>query len=200
MQKIAMFGGTFNPIHNGHIHMALEFAHKLELDKVIIIPANIPPHKSFTNAASARDRLAMCEIAVSGHPLLQVSDIEIKREGPSYTVDTLRILAVLYPDALLHLITGADMFLTIQNWRRAEEIFRLAVICAAPREKNDISVLQKHANGLKLRHVRCEVVNMPLVPVSSTQIRNHVKAGMCVQNLVPDGVAQYIVQHNLYRE
>lgn len=199
MRKLAMLGGTFNPIHNGHIQMALAFAEKLQLNRVLVVPTRIPPHKQVRDSTTAEDRLAMCRIAVEGNPVLEASDIELGREGPSYTVDTLRQLHEYYPEAKLYLITGADMFLTIQDWKNADEIFRLATICAAPREKNNFSVLQNHADRLKWKYLQAELLDIPLMPISSTEIRRRIQLGKSIEGLVPEGVARYIEQHHLYQ-
>lgn len=200
MRKLAMFGGTFNPVHSGHVRMALDFARQLELDKVYLIPTNIPPHKAYREEVSGQDRLEMCRLAAEGYPELAVSAIELEREGPSYTVDTLRELHRRAPDAEWYLITGADMFLTLLEWKEPDELFRLATICAVPREKSDISILQTHANELKCRKARTRLLDLPRMSVSSTQIREILKKGGSITGLVPRPVEQYILQHNLYRE
>ena len=151
-QRIGILGGTFNPIHNAHLKMALDFSETLHFDKVLIIPTRIPPHKRAADMASTEDRLEMCRLAARSSPVFQVSDLEIRRPGPSYTSDTLEFLSGENPEARFYFLTGADMFLTIQDWRRPEKIFELATICAAPREKSDIFILQNHANRLKLQY------------------------------------------------
>lgn len=200
MRRLAMFGGTFNPIHNGHVRMALDFAGQLALDRVLLIPTNIPPHKAYREEVTGQDRLAMCRLAAEGHPELEVCGLELEREGPSYTVDTLRALHRREPDAEWYLITGADMFLTLLDWKEPDEIFRLATVCAVPREKSDIFVLQTHANALKCRKASTRLLDLPRMPVSSTQIRERLRAGESITGLVPRPVEQYILQHNLYRE
>lgn len=200
-QRIGILGGSFNPIHNAHLKMARDFAEKLGFDKVLIIPTRIPPHKEAGEMASAEHRLAMCRLAAQSSPLFQVSDMEIKRPGPSYTADTLEILKKENPDARFYFLTGADMFLTIQDWRRPEKIFELATICAAPREKSDIFILQNHANRLKLQYgslFQYQILDIPLMPVSSTGIRGMVHLGKSIDLFVPRQVAGYIREQHLY--
>ncbi len=201
-QRIGILGGTFNPIHNAHLKMAWDFAEKLGFDKVLIIPTRIPPHKEAADMASWEHRLAMCRLAAESSPLFQVSDMEIKRPGPSYTSDTLEILKKEQPAARFYFLTGADMFLTIQDWRRPEKIFELAVICAAPREKSDIFILQNHANRLKLQYgslFQYQILDIPLMPVSSTGIRGMVRMGKSIDLFVPKQVAGYIREQRLYQ-
>ena len=200
MRKIGVFGGTFNPIHNGHINMALGFTQALGLDKVLLIPANIPPHKVYEDKTPAKARLEMCRIAAKQCPLFEASDIELRRKGKSYTVDTLRELTLLYPGSALYLITGADMFLTVQDWKDADEIFALATICAAPRDAFHFSILQNHADGLKWEKARARILDIPLTNISSTAIRDMVKKGEDISSLVPPGVDGYILAHHLYKE
>ena len=146
--KIAMFGGSFNPIHNGHIMLANAFQKELSLDKVLIIPTYIPPHKQRDYSVSPQQKLEMCRLAVKDMPFAEVSDIEIKRQGASYTYMTLQELRKIYPHDELYLITGADMFMTIHQWKNPEIIFALATICGVPRNDDDISDLEKQAEFL----------------------------------------------------
>lgn len=199
MKKIAMFGGTFNPIHNGHIKLALYAAAQLELDKVLLIPTNIPPHKRYEEETTPRQRWEMCVLAAEEYQKLQVSDLEIRRQGPSYTVDTLRQLRARIPDAQLYLITGADMFLTIQDWKNAQEIFRLAVVCGVPREKEGLQALQRQADFLKNQYsAQTALLDFPLIEISSTQIRHRLKTGRSIEEWVPKNVERYIRRHGLY--
>ena len=142
----------------------------------------------------------MCRIAAQTNPKFLASDIELRRKGKSYTVDTLKELHKLYPQCEWYLITGADMFLTVQDWKEADTIFQLATICAAPRDSSDFFVLQKHANGLKWKKAQFKLLDIPLTNVSSTIIRDKVRRGEDISSLVPAGVAEYIFAHHLYKE
>ena len=129
-KRVAVFGGTFDPIHEGHVQLALQFARRLKLDEVLLVPTFVPPHKLKADMAAAEDRLAMCRLVAAAHPKLKVSDMEITRGGASFTVDTLETLEGQYPGTEWYLITGADMFLTLGTWWRFEDIAELAVLCA----------------------------------------------------------------------
>ncbi len=199
-QHIGILGGSFNPIHCGHMALADGFIRRLQLDRLYLIPAAVPPHKSGQHLAAAEHRLQMCRLAAADNPVLQVSDMEIRRQGASYTVDTLEELRRLHPDARLYLMVGADMFLTLPGWHRFSDIARLAVLCAAPREDVGMERLQQQAELLKQQYgAVCLLADIPLTPVSSTEIRNRVKAGQSIAGLVPPAVATYIAQKGLYR-
>ena len=130
--KTGIYGGTFNPIHNGHLHIVEEFRRGLGLDRVLLIPTRVPPHKAAPDLASAGERFAMCRLAAQGKPWLELSDIEMRREGKSYTAETLEELSVLYPQDQFYLLMGEDMFLTLGRWYRPETIFSLASVCTTP--------------------------------------------------------------------
>lgn len=198
-QHIGIFGGSFNPIHCGHMALANGFARQLSLDILYLIPAAVPPHKSGAELAAAEHRLKMCKLAAADNPVLQVSDMEIHRQGASYTVDTLEDLRRRHPHAHLYLMVGADMFLTLPSWHRFSDIAKLATICAAPREHVGIQRLQQEAEALQQYGVASLLIDIPLTPVSSTDIRERVKAGRSIEGLVPLAVAAYIAEKGLYR-
>ena len=150
-KRVAVFGGTFDPIHEGHVQLALQFARRLKLDEVLLVPTFVPPHKLKADMAAAEDRLAMCRLVAAAHPKLKVSDMEITRGGASFTVDTLETLEGQYPGTEWYLITGADMFLTLGTWWRFEDIAELAVLCAAPR--GAVTFAQLRAYALSLIHI-----------------------------------------------
>lgn len=197
-RKIALFGGTFDPIHNGHIQLALEFARRLRLSKVLLMPTFVPPHKLKPEMAGAADRLQMCRLAAAPYPELEVSDLEIGRGGASFTVDTLETLHGQYPDAQLYLITGADMFLTLGTWWRAEDIFSMAVLCAAPRDAATLPQMRAYAEELDQLGARCILEDIPLSPLSSTLVRERAAQGKSLAGMVPEPVANYIRAHRLY--
>lgn len=198
MRKIAVFGGTFNPIHNGHIHIAKRFAEILHADRVLFIPTNVPPHKKAVDLAPAEDRLAMCRLAVENESLFQVCDMEIRRGGPSYTSVTLRQIQTNCPGSQLFLITGEDMFVTLEQWYDAETIFRLATVCAAPRSGEGMAALLRYAEKIGRKGAKTRIENIEYLPVSSTQVRETIKAGGSIASLVPVAVEHYIREHHLY--
>ncbi len=200
MKKMGLFGGTFDPIHQGHIDMALMLAQALSLDGVVLMPTFVPPHKIKEQMAPAEDRLAMCRLAAKQHPLLQVSDMELRRGGASFTVDTLEELHRLYPDTQWYLFTGADMFCTLRTWHRFEDIARLATLCTIPREGTDTAALLTYADTLKADGIDCYVGDRPVAPVSSTAVRHRAAVGESLDGLVPGEVAAYIREHGLYKQ
>ena len=197
MEKLAICGGTFNPIHNGHLHIAKGFCERLGFDRLLLMPASVPPHKLAPHLASAQHRLAMCQLAAESAGF-EASDLELRRSGPSYTVDTLQELHGIYPNAELYLIMGADMFLTLEQWYDFATIFQLAKLCVAPRDDQNKQALLRHAKHLKNLGAKSFVEDLPLLPVSSTMIRDRRKQGLSIQGLVPEPVNEYILTHDLY--
>lgn len=190
--KIGVFGGTFNPPHNGHVRLAKAAADELKLDKLLVIPSCIPPHKIAAKLADGQERLEMCRLAFGGDPRLEVSPMELERGSRSYTVETLRELKALYPDSELYFIVGSDMLESFDKWYLWQEILSLSVLCAASREEGyspDLSRFGKLAERIK-------IITLDLLEVSSTQIRN--SAGEVSSELLDPKVAAYIREHGLY--
>ena len=196
--RIGAFGGTFNPIHLAHIHAANECMRHLALDKMLIIPTSAPPHKEAPELAWAHHRLAMCRLAIADEPGFAVCDYETERGGISYTCDTLRYLRGEHPGSDICLIMGADMFMTIQNWREPEEIFRLALLCACTREEGEYRKMLGHKTVLEAMGARCEIVGMKPLPMSSTEIRRRIKEGADISGYLHPRVWGYILEHGLY--
>ncbi|MCL2056816.1 MAG: nicotinate (nicotinamide) nucleotide adenylyltransferase [Oscillospiraceae bacterium] len=196
--KLGILGGTFNPIHNSHLYLAREFARRLELDKVLLVPVYTPPHKDSAELAPPSDRLNMCRLAAEGCDLLDVSDWEISRQEKSYTYLTLGHLRREYPGAGLYLLMGADMFLTVQSWRCPESIFGDAVLCAAAREHEQYSKLTAHREVLENLGARSTVLEIPPKPLSSTAVRSAAAQNKSLSEMVPYTVEQYIRLHGLY--
>ena len=198
-EKVAMYGGSFNPIHNGHTQLVRYFIDELDLDRIFIIPDGTPPHKSNTAMVSALHRYNMCRLATEYMDKTEVSDIEIRREGKSYTVDTLRVLQEMFPKARLFLIMGEDMFLSLHTWKDYREIFRLAIICALPREHNNISPIMNYAKAHENEGLQFIVSDKKVAEISSTEIRNCVREGIPIKDKVNKRVAEYITKNSLYR-
>ncbi len=196
--RIALFGGTFDPIHNGHLQLARELARLLSLDRVILMPTFLPPHKLKGEMAPAVDRLAMCRLACAPYPELMVSDWEINRRGASFTVLTLEELRRQYPQSELFLLTGADMFLTLATWHRFADIAELATLCAVPRDEADAAALRAYADKLQQQGARCIVADLTLPPWSSTAVRERLQNGETLTDELPPAVAEYIAAHGLY--
>lgn len=198
--RIALLGGTFDPIHNGHLELARAFARRLDLDKVVLMPTAVPPHKLKTSMAPPDKRLDMCRLAAGNDPLFEVSDLEISRGGASFTVDTLESLTAARPGTEWYLITGADMFLTLGSWWRFSDIARMATLCAAPRDTADAARLRDYAEELERKGARCVVAEIPLMPVSSTVIRERIASGKPAGDWLPPAVAGYIAREGLYKD
>ncbi|MBQ9461474.1 MAG: nicotinate (nicotinamide) nucleotide adenylyltransferase [Clostridia bacterium] len=196
--RTAIFGGSFDPVHQGHVDLSQVFVKKLELDRVIIIPAFVSPFKMSKGSAPGEYRLEMCRLAFEDFPNTEVSDIELRREGASYTCDTLTYISQIYPEDKLFLVTGADAFLTIQSWRSPEVIFSKAAICTIPRNDDDIAKLTSHAEYLRTLGAETELLNVSVARVSSTEIRERVRKGLSINGMVPERVEQYILRKGLY--
>lgn len=200
MAKIGIFGGTFNPIHNGHIHLARGYSKTLGLDQVLFIPTCIPPHKEADDLLPAVSRLDMCELATRDQANMLVSDLEVRRGGKSYTVDTIRELARLYPGDRLYFLMGADMFLTIEEWNGFDEIARKAALCTASRHEGELPSLKQHGRMLQQKYgACCHIEAIPVLDISSTQVRDALADGGDIHELVPDAVREYIYKNGLYR-
>ena len=198
--KLAMFGGSFDPIHNGHVQLAEAFTEKLGIDRTLIVPTFIPPHKQKKTTVTPQQRLDMCRLAFSDRDDVEVSDIEIKRQGASYTYLTLLSLKEMYKGCELYLITGADMFMTIHQWKHPEIIFESAVICGVPRNDDDISDLKKQQEYLSELGAKSEILDAGIMTVSSTEIREKISRGESISALVPGAVEVYIRENKLYME
>ena len=197
---IAILGGTFNPIHNGHLRLAKAAAATLRADRVLLIPDSTPPHKSGAALAPAADRLAMCELAAAGDPLLQVSDMEIRRGGRSYTIDTLTELHQANPRDELWFACGTDMFVTLPRWYRYREILPLAGFCVYRRAGDAAADVDAIADAVARSGGRVKFCDALTIDVSSTEIRGRIKEGRDISGLVPDSVREYIAVHELYGE
>ena len=199
MQHIGIFGGSFNPPHIGHIRAAQSAAQMLGLTKVLLVPACQVPHKEPSAGDPApHQRLEMVRLAAASHPLLEVSDLEIRREGRSYTWDTIQALRAQYPEAEFTLLLGSDMFCGFGQWIHAEEIGREAKLAVLSRgEKREQQEIASAAASLNARGVRVTVVPNPVTEISSTQVRRLLAFG-CGDEFLPEGVAEYIHENRLY--
>jgi nicotinate-nucleotide adenylyltransferase len=209
--RAAVFGGSFNPIHLGHLLMADEMLERLRLDRVMFVPAAAPPHKPASLLAPPEHRYEMVRLAVAGHPGFEVSDLELHRRGPSFTVDTLEALA--RTDDELFLLVGSETFLDLLSWRRPRRIVELARLVVVPRTGSAFDV-ESAAAGKVLREIGAErfvgpdgpvtpdtvvVVRASSLPVSSSDLRARVRQGRSLDYRVPEAVLAYIRRHGLYR-
>ena len=187
-------GGTFDPIHHGHLVAASEVQSWFGLDEVVFVPTGQPYQKASRKVSPAEHRYLMTVVATASNPRFTVSRVDIDRPGPTYTIDTLTDLAALHPDAELYFITGADALADILKWRAAHEMFELAsfVGCTRP------GYVADHATLEGMPPDRVSIVEIPALAISSTECRSRTARGEPVWYLVPDGVVQYINKHHLY--
>jgi nicotinate-nucleotide adenylyltransferase len=192
--RIGVFGGSFDPPHNGHLALAEWARRELELEQVVFVPAGTPPHKRAAGLSSVHHRVAMTRLAVRENPAFTVSTIEARRRGPSYTADTLAALAAVWPGAQLHLLMGADMFATFDRWREPAAIAARAVLVIAGRPGARRRIVSREAK----RGLGVVWLSNPGLEVSSSALRERIAAGQGARYLVPDAVERYIARHRLY--
>ncbi|ANC29754.1 Nicotinate-nucleotide adenylyltransferase [Isoptericola dokdonensis DS-3] len=190
--RVGVMGGTFDPVHHGHLVAASEAAALLELDEVVFVPTGKPSFKQSTRVSPAEHRYLMTVIATASNPRFTVSRVDIDRPGLTYTVDTLRDLRAERPDADLYFITGADAIAQLLGWKDSAELWQMAHFVAVTRPGHQLTV-----DGLPPGAVT--TLEVPALAISSTDCRRRAAAGEPVWYLVPDGVVQYIAKHGLYR-
>lgn len=205
--KVGIMGGTFNPIHYGHLVTAEEALRQFRLDKVIFIPTGTPPHKTTGILASAEDRYLMTVIATASNKDFLVSRVEIDRKGMSYTIDTLRYLESIFLDKVtMFFITGADAILEILKWKETDEILKLCRFIAATRPGYDIAKIEdlkrKISSELNLTSEEQDYIysmEIPALAISSTDIRRRIREGKPINYLLPEGVCNYLLKYKLYK-
>ena len=189
--RLGVMGGTFDPIHHGHLVAASEVQSLLGLDEVVFVPTGEPWQKEGRDVAPAEHRYLMTVVATASNPRFTVSRVDIDRDGPTYTIDTLRDLHAQRPEAELFFITGADALAQILSWKDSDELFRLAQFIGVTRPGY-------HLTETGLPAERVDLMEVPAMAISSTNCRDRVRSGEPVWYLVPDGVVQYISKHHLY--
>lgn len=198
--KLGIYGGTFSPIHFGHIRAAENFLNSFGLDKLLVIPTALPPHKAEVVGASADDRLWMARLAFAGHDRVEVSDYEITRGGKSYSVLTLEHFK---PGNELYMLVGTDMFLTLDEWFRSADIFSLADIVLKRRECDSQTdrLIARKADEYRARFgARIHIMDGAPFEVSSTGLRELIRDGKPTGRFIPESVADYIAKNHLYKE
>ncbi|MED4969612.1 nicotinate-nucleotide adenylyltransferase [Geobacillus sp. NFOSA3] len=187
MRKIGIFGGTFDPPHYGHLLMANEVLHALQLSEIWFMPNRIPPHKQHEQVTKSEDRLRMLELAIADHPRFHIETIELEREGPSYTYDTIRQLLSMHPDHEFYFIIGADMVEYLPHWYKIAELIQLVTFVGVKRPgfstETSYPIME---------------VEVPQFAVSSSMIRDRVRKGQTIRYLVPECVRLYIEERKLY--
>ena len=188
--RVGIMGGTFDPIHHGHLVAASEVASRFDLDEVVFVPTGEPYHKD-RHVSTAEHRYLMAVIATASNPRFWVSRVDIDRGGPTYTVDTIHDIAAIRPGAELFFITGADALAQILSWHQAEDALKLARFVGVTRPGYDLSDAHLPVDTVQL-------VDVPAMAISSSDVRSRVAAGNPTWYLVPDGIVQYINKHRLY--
>lgn len=189
--KTGLFGGTFNPVHTGHVNLVKNFKDELKLDRVLVIPTAVPPHKQAESLVSGEDRMEMCRLAFDG--IAEVSDVEIARGGRSYTVETLEELKKIYKDDDFYFLVGSDMLLSFRRWYRWEDILSMCTLCATDRDAE--KTCTDADKDLFDRIIFCD---FPKTVVSSSMVREKLFSGESVLEFVPREVEKYIREKGLY--
>lgn len=198
MHQLAVFGGTFNPIHLGHIRLCCACHEACGFDQVLLIPSCVPPHKQVPGLLAAEHRLEMCRLAAKAYPFLEVSDIEIRRKGTSYTIDTLQELTQEFPNSEISLIIGSDMLYMLDKWYGYQEILTNYQIVTGARYQNEYQKLLDYQVSLGEQGNSIRIVRFPSFVISSTQIRKLLHDGKEGSRYLDASVWSYIRQHRLY--
>ena len=187
--KIGILGGTFNPIHIGHLILAEQVQEKLSLDKTIFVPTNLPPHKDNSNIAAASERLKMLKLAIKGNKKFGISDVEVKRGGRSYTVDTLKVMHKIFKNDELYFITGSDLLKYLEEWKDIGDVFSITKFVVATRP------------GYPLENLPKQIITVPInaLDISAFDIRKKIKEGNSIKYIVSDSVIDYIKKRGLYK-
>ena len=197
MRRIGLMGGSFNPIHLAHVHLAREALAGGWADEVVFLPTGNPPHKR-AGLADKEDRYAMTALAVRGEARMSVSRVEIDREGTIYTVDTLGLLHAAQPDCTFVYLIGADTLFQLETWRRIGEVITLCEFLVCMRPGEDEAAAQRAAQDWRSRGAKIHFMNAPTMEISSTAVRQRLAAGLGADDLLPPAVADYIRAHALY--
>ncbi|MDD4370899.1 MAG: nicotinate-nucleotide adenylyltransferase [Anaerostipes sp.] len=198
MRRVGILGGTFNPIHVGHLIMGQCAGEAFELEKVLVMPTKNPEYKEITKNVSEEDRVHMIQLAIEGHPFFELSQLELQREGYTYTADTLEILTKEYSDTRFYFIMGADSLYQIESWKHPEKILSLATIVVASRN-DSVRALNDQIDYIQGKY-DAEIYHLdsPSLEISSNDIRRRVGEGKSIRYFVPKRVRQYIEDNHLY--
>lgn len=199
MQRLGIFGGTFDPIHHGHLIVAEVMLEELGLDRVLFLPAGQPPHKVGRPITQVHHRLTMLYLALQGNPRFGVSLVDVQRPGPCYTVDSLRLLRAEYPEAELVFLMGEDSLRDLPTWHQPDRIAEQALLGVALRPEVEVDLEAVFARVPSARD-RVVLVRVPLIQIAASDIRRRVAEGRTIRYQVPRPVEQYIARHGLYRD
>ena len=211
-QRLGLYGGSFNPIHGGHLIVARAIAERLDLERLVFLPSARPPHKDGETLAAPAHRAEMVRLAIEGEPVFELSDFDLTREGPSYTIDTAAHFRELHgSDAALHWIIGADSLAELTTWHRVGALVDTCRIITAARpgrhcsessgtrERIDWNQLRTALSEAQIAGLKADVLETPVIEISSTDVRKRIRQGKSIRYLVPDRVRTYIEEHGLYR-
>lgn len=200
-KKVLLYGGSFDPIHNGHLHIAREAAHRIDADKVIFIPAGIPPHKRDRQMTEPYKRYEMLQRAIEFEPLFAVSDYETTLDSPSFTVHTIRFFRSQFRSCELCWLIGGDSFSQLGSWYSVEKLVELCTIVTVGRPgfQLDSEPLKARLSPEQTYRLKCNIIDIPMTSESATAIREMVAKGQSIADMVPASVAEYIEKNNLYR-
>jgi nicotinate-nucleotide adenylyltransferase len=197
--RLGVLGGTFDPIHIGHLILAEGARDALQLERVVLIPAGQPPHKRSARITASEHRLQMVRLAIAANGHFSISRVDLDRRGPSYTVDTMHLLQEAWgPDTRIHFLIGGDSLAELPTWHQPERLIEICQVVAVPRPgyDPDLDALDRELPGAA---DRVQVLHTPLVDLSATEIRDRVRDRRSIRYLVPEAVEQYIYRHRLYR-
>ena len=202
MARIGLMGGSFDPIHLGHLVLAEEARESLGLERVLFVPNRLPPHKPGRQMASAADRLEMVKLAIADHGAFEACDVELRRDGPSYSIDTVRQLRAQHGDGWdIHFLIGADTLPELPTWFHAAELADLCKFVVASRPGQSLANLEPLRGTFTEAQIEATAsrrIEIPLIGVSSTEIRRRVREGRSIRYLVPEAVREFIIRHGLY--
>lgn len=200
MKKVGIMGGTFNPVHYGHLFLAENAYEQLHLDKVLFMPTKNPPHKQKPEEVTQQQRVEMLLLAIQDNPHFELSSIELERQGMTYTADTLTLLKDKNQDTQYYFIVGADSLLMMQQWKDPQIIFDQCIVVAACRDQVNKKELLQHAEFLEKNfHAKIEIIDMPAIQISSRDIRERLELNKTVRYYIPDAVNEYINSNRLYQ-
>jgi nicotinate-nucleotide adenylyltransferase len=200
--RLGIYGGSFDPVHFGHLLLAESCREQCQLDEIWLLPAAVPPHKTDRTMTSAQRRIEMLKLAIGGHDALRVSTIEVDRGGVSYTVDTLTTIRQQHPSAQLFLLMGADTLYDLPNWREPQRVCELAMPVVVQRSGSpppDLDVLRPIVAAEQIANIQQHQVTMPIIELASTEIRQRVANGMSIRYRTPRAVEKYIETNRLYQ-
>ena len=200
-KRILLYGGSFDPIHNGHIHIAREVYDRLDVDKVLFLPAGIPPHKMDREMTPPMQRYEMVKLALEFEPVFDVSDYEVTLDSPSFTLHTLRYFRSQFRSCHIFWLIGGDSFSQLAKWLKPEQIVDICTVITVKRPgyELDTEPLKAKLSSEQIDKLLAHVIDIPLTDESSTEVRRRIAAGEPIDNMVPKSVAEYIEQKQLYR-